>query len=50
VCEFVEFLAVPCEEDAACARTVANADDISLDVGRSKRRWCEGLVETAVAS
>lgn len=47
--DVVEFLAVAGEEEGACAGTVADADDVALDVGRAVRGWGEGLVVAALA-
>lgn len=49
VCDVVEFLAVAGEEDGSGSRSVSNANDVSLDIGRSVGRRLEGLVVAAVS-
>jgi hypothetical protein len=47
--DVVEFLAVSGEEKGACSGSVADADDVSLYVGRTVGRGLEGLVVSAVS-
>ncbi len=46
--DIVEFFAIAGKEDGAGSGTVADADDVTLNVFGTIVCWCEGLVEAAV--
>ena len=49
VSDVVEFLAVSCEEEGSSSGSVANSNDISLDVRGAIGGRVEGLVVSAVS-